>query len=75
MHSENDERKHDALQQHPEAAAPAGASQHRTDPAPPTAVKSKGFAGQGSPCPDCGSFTINQSGCWVCMSCGWSKCG
>jgi len=27
------------------------------------------------PCPDCGSALARQSGCVVCPSCGWSRCG
>ena len=25
-------------------------------------------------CPDCGKALIKQGGCWVCESCGYSKC-
>jgi hypothetical protein len=26
-------------------------------------------------CPVCGTSTIPQEGCWICMSCGWAACG
>jgi len=26
-------------------------------------------------CPECGCFMVPESGCWVCMSCGYSSCG
>lgn len=73
MQSENDEREHAASQQGEGAAA--STSEHSTEPAPPAAIENPGVKGQGSPCPDCGSFTIKQSGCFVCISCGWSRCG
>ena len=28
-----------------------------------------------SPCPDCGAGLARQSGCLVCVQCGWAKCG
>src|ERR1051325_5650193 len=27
------------------------------------------------PCPDCGAGTVRQSGCLVCVQCGWAGCG
>src|ERR1043166_7848431 len=27
------------------------------------------------PCPDCGADTVRQSGCLVCVQCGWARCG
>src|SRR6266699_4299184 len=27
------------------------------------------------PCPDCGAGTVRQSGCLVCVQCGWARCG
>jgi hypothetical protein len=30
---------------------------------------------QFSPCPDCGAGLVRQSGCLVCVQCGWAKCG
>lgn len=74
MHSENEEREHAVSQQGAGAPASASASEN-AESVPPATMASNGFAGQGSPCPDCGSFTIRQSGCFVCMSCGWSSCG
>lgn len=29
----------------------------------------------GAKCPECGSELIQEGGCVVCKSCGWSKCG
>ena len=26
-------------------------------------------------CPDCNARVTPQSGCLVCLSCGWSRCG
>jgi hypothetical protein len=26
-------------------------------------------------CPDCGAKIARQSGCVVCLRCGWSRCG
>ena len=28
----------------------------------------------GDNCPDCGAILVNEGGCWVCRSCGYSKC-
>jgi len=41
----------------------------------PAATRDAEFSSQGQPCPECGSAMMKQSGCWVCMSCGWSRCG
>lgn len=27
-----------------------------------------------APCPDCGAGLTRQSGCLVCVQCGWAKC-
>jgi len=27
------------------------------------------------PCPDCGAGLTRQSGCLVCVQCGWARCG
>lgn len=32
-------------------------------------------ADNGAKCPECGSELIQEGGCVVCKSCGWSKCG
>lgn len=29
----------------------------------------------GEPCPECGGFLVPESGCWVCLACGYSPCG
>lgn len=29
----------------------------------------------GAKCPECGSELIQESGCVICKSCGWSRCG
>jgi hypothetical protein len=26
-------------------------------------------------CPDCGAGLVRQSGCLVCVQCGWARCG
>jgi ribonucleoside-diphosphate reductase alpha chain len=37
---------------------------------------SAGELGRGKPCPRCNSPSLyRQEGCWVCHSCGYSKCG
>jgi ribonucleoside-diphosphate reductase alpha chain len=37
---------------------------------------SGGDLGRGKPCPRCNSPSLyRQEGCWVCHSCGYSKCG
>ncbi len=30
---------------------------------------------QSEPCPECGGFMIPESGCWVCVSCGYGGRG
>jgi len=32
-------------------------------------------ASQSSHCPDCGGGLTRQSGCLVCVQCGWARCG
>ena len=32
-------------------------------------------ANNGAKCPECGSELIQEGGCVICKSCGWSKCG
>lgn len=32
-------------------------------------------ADNGANCPECGSELIQEGGCVICKSCGWSKCG
>lgn len=32
-------------------------------------------AGNGAKCPECGSELIQEGGCVICKSCGWSRCG
>lgn len=32
-------------------------------------------ANNGAKCPECGSDLIQEGGCVICKSCGWSKCG
>ena len=32
-------------------------------------------ADNGAKCPECGSELIQEGGCVICKSCGWSKCG
>ena len=32
-------------------------------------------ANNGAKCPECGSDLIQEGGCIICKSCGWSKCG
>ena len=32
-------------------------------------------ADNGAKCPECGSDLIQEGGCVICKSCGWSKCG
>lgn len=32
-------------------------------------------ADNGTKCPECGSELIQEGGCVICKSCGWSKCG
>lgn len=32
-------------------------------------------ANDGAKCPECGSDLIQEGGCVVCKSCGWSRCG
>ena len=29
----------------------------------------------GTGCPDCGAGLVRQSGCLVCVQCGWARCG
>lgn len=29
----------------------------------------------GAKCPECGSYLIQEGGCVICKSCGWSRCG
>ena len=45
----------------------------------PTAIRKAlavGEAGRGKACPRCSSHSLyRQEGCWVCNSCGYSKCG
>jgi len=49
----------------------------KDNPAPRSKAKSKGngeignMAGQ---CPDCGGLLIYQEGCFICQSCGYTKC-
>jgi len=31
--------------------------------------------GEKPDCPECGTMLIKESGCLICKSCGWSKCG
>ena len=32
-------------------------------------------ADNGAKCPECGSELIQEGGCVICKSCGWSRCG
>jgi len=64
------------LQNHGSDTAPASAGSEAADEnRTPAAARDAEFSSQGRPCPECGSAMMKQSGCWVCMSCGWSKCG
>jgi hypothetical protein len=56
-------------------ASASAASESGNKNKTPATGQVAGFRGQGAPCPECGGFTIKQSGCFVCMSCGWGKCG
>jgi len=41
----------------------------------PYPVESVSQVGPKQRCPDCSSVLLEQSGCSLCSSCGWSKCG
>jgi hypothetical protein len=68
--------EHENLQNHDSAPAPALAeSEAANENKTPAAARDAEFRSQGRACPECGSAMMKESGCWVCMSCGWSKCG
>lgn len=68
------EREH--LQNHGSDPAPALAGSEAADENKTSAAaRDAEFSSHGRPCPECGSAMMKQSGCWVCMSCGWSRCG
>jgi hypothetical protein len=74
MESANDNLQ----QQRPDSLTPksaSAASEPKGENKILAAGQIAGFRGQGAPCPECGGMTIKQSGCFVCMSCGWARCG
>ncbi len=47
----------------------------RDEDKPPVGKPAAGKSGNGGKCPECGSALEHESGCVVCRSCGFSKCG
>lgn len=44
-------------------------------PSPKSRTPFNSEVDNGTKCPECGSELIQESGCVICKSCGWSKCG
>jgi len=56
-------------------AAAAGAGEERAERHGQSGEGARGAAGLGRSCPRCSSLSyVKEGGCWVCRSCGFSRC-